>query len=310
MNNKTIILCLDIDETLMNSRTRPISLVDFNGSDDYDDASEWCHFLEDLHNYCQAKGFLLIVQIISAKQNALPDSTVDQVMRHLGRFLPLLDKYGDPIAVDLPKGQYLIRRHLKNNSQQDISTTIGGNIADINMAFNVADMLPSIHLCSGNKPGTLISSKAWVMKSIREHFQNAIPSLNMFLLDNSLFQLADVTLGSEGALPCFQAVSAARLEDDTSSSHEAKLKRTKICWEILDDCKQRIASRMDYLIGLEKKTQAESYSTPFPVLPPLSYIRRMVNANLYFKPNKKSVSSETFQTQKTDEVVSSMECLK
>lgn len=302
MNKKTIILCLDIDETLMNSKTKPDSLVDFNGSDKYDDASTWFHFLKDLHLHCQINGFLLVVQIISAKRNALPDSTVDQVMSHLGQFLPMLDEDGEPVDLDLSKGQYLIRRYLRNNSQQDISTKRGGNEKDIRMVLNVSDILPPIHLCSGNKPGTLASSKTWVMKSIREHFHNIVPSMNMFLLDNSPFQLAEAITGSEGAINCVQAVSAARLEEDVSSSYESKLNRKKICLKILQDCKQRIVQRIDFLKALESKMQAESHSEPFPVLPPLHLVRKMANLNLHFKPDEQSVSSKTSLAQKADAV--------
>lgn len=51
-----ICICLDIDETLINSKTQPEDLVDFNGSDSFDDARAWINCLDELKTYCASKG--------------------------------------------------------------------------------------------------------------------------------------------------------------------------------------------------------------------------------------------------------------
>jgi hypothetical protein len=303
MNEKTIVLCLDIDETVMNSKTKPARLVDFNGSEKYNDATAWLRFLEETHSLCQANGFSFLVQIISSKSDALPDTTVDDVMSHLSKFLSVLDDEGNPVDIDLPKNQYMIRRYLKNNRQEDISTKIRGTEDDICVITNTSHLLPPIHLCSNNKPGFPASSKAWVMRAIRKHFSDVFPSMNMFLLDNSSFQLAEASTGSDGAIPCVQVVSAGRLEENVSSDYRDKLKRKDVCLQILAECKRRIIQRIEFLKKQEHEEQRQSEPSETPPILHTIPATSMTNPNLHFKPEEKLLSANTGLLQGPDSVV-------
>ncbi len=279
MGKKMIILCIDIDETLMNSKTQPRSLVDFNGSNHYDDSSAWTNFIKDMRQFCHRRSFELLVQIISGKQNALPDDTVDLVMAHLGEFLPVVDKNGKPLSLMNTETQYIVRRYVENHHQIDILCDLG-EVANATIPWDTRALLPPIHLCFNNKPGDVVLSKAWVMKSIKEHFNEEIPAKNIILIDNNLGNLKEAATGSGGTTPCFQVVSAASLEKNIGSSFQDKKFRTRACTKVLNQCRELIIKRVREILKEEAALELKQAPQPcppirFPVLPPPASRRRL-----------------------------------
>ncbi|MBA2648368.1 MAG: hypothetical protein H0U75_02010 [Legionella sp.] len=276
---KRLVFCIDIDETLINSKTEPFSIIDFNGSAEYNDASAWVSFLDRMIDVCKQSGFSLIIQIISSKEQALPDDTVEHVMHQLRKFLPELNKAGDPL-LSINFETYTLRRHLMDNHQEDGIYKFGMS-SRMERYFD-PNVLPPIHLCFNNKPKTGTTSKAWVMKSIMEHFTDPIPPENIFLLDNQLYNLEEVAKGSFGTTPCFQIISARSLEQCTESTSEAKQRRTKACLKIFKQCERKLLERMEYVCAFTKSGMPE-HKTELPVLPgalpvlpkPASYFKRL-----------------------------------
>jgi hypothetical protein len=235
----TIVLCLDIDETVMNSKTEPYSLIDFNGVDTYADASAWTNFLKKMIRYCEERFILLIIEFISAKTEAIPDDTVEFIVKYFHEFLHVLNKNGEPIPKSYYPTHFILRRYLDENSQEDRLYIVRRTKGDVKV--DVKNELPPIHLCSNNQPGTKQLSKAWVMKAISEHFAEPIPAKNMFMLDNDLGNLEDISSGAKGTTPCYQAVSSHELEKLMYSS---KSLRTLSCTVILKELEIRIMTRV------------------------------------------------------------------
>ena len=164
----TIVLCLDIDATVLNSKTKPYSLIDFNGTDAYADASPWTDFLKRMERFCEERSILFIVQFISAKKGAIPDDTVAIIAKYFHEFLHVLNRNGEPIPKSYHPTHFILRRYLDENAQEDRVYVAGNTKGDVKV--DVKGELPPIHLPSKNKPGTKTMSKAWVMKVISEHF--------------------------------------------------------------------------------------------------------------------------------------------
>lgn len=242
-SEKTIVLCFDIDETVMNSQTLPITLIDFNGSNEYGDASAWINFLKKMTLYCQERSISLIVQMISAKMDALPDDTVEMISTYFHEYLHVLNKNGERVAKPYHPSRYILRRYLEENSQEDRVYLM--NRSDGDERVYEENELPPIHLCFKNKPGSEITSKSWVMKPISEHFNEPIPAKNMFMLDNDLSNLDDISFGSGGTTPCYQAVSAHDLE---WLAKAPKNVRTIACRLILEKLEARIIARVSEIL--------------------------------------------------------------
>ena len=254
-----IVIALDIDETLMNSKTRPFSLIDFNGSDTYGDASAWTDFLQRIVDHCEDKSIRPIVQIISSKEGANPDDTVDHVAMHLHKFLHVVDKHGEKLLKDFPMQDgcpthYFLKRHFGPDFTEDkccINTTLTRTITD-DTPVNISGELPPIHLCRNNHPTRTLPSKGLVMKKIREHFAVPIPAENMFLLDNNLDVQEELKEGVD--VLYFQGVSSYSLEEHC---YGLKEERTVLCKQILSDFETRVMQRVAYIV---KSRQTEDVS--------------------------------------------------
>ena len=193
-NKKIIILCLDIDQTIM-SHASPKDLIDINGSNIYGDGSAWIECLNEIKSYCEERSFQFIVQIITAKDDL--DRLVLQVFDFLYPFLYPLDKQGQPILkyIDPIKGYSASRDQLHfMNHKGKIKEYFNTNDFSLNVTTN-NNLLPPIHLCrynlindAGLKVTNLQNgfSKALVMKYISEHFDDMPPAENIFLLDDQL----------------------------------------------------------------------------------------------------------------------------
>lgn len=259
---KTIIICLDLDETLINSSTKPSHLIDFNGSSRYGDPSAWLAFLTEIKRHCELYGFQLIVQIISVKKGGVPSDLVDVAALHLSPFLHNLDKKGRIVShpkvtsrfpVEYPGAHthYCFMTHLGWHPKKYAKPIqevywekirfSGGGL----LTVNDEEILPPIHLCYDNYAKNCFS-KALVMQIISEHFYEPIPAGNVFLLDNDLSNIKEVQTGSNGLTPCYQAMSAHALE---ALKYDSKELRTIACLDILERFKNKILSRVSAILA-------------------------------------------------------------
>lgn len=198
INKKRIILCLDIDQTIF-SHDCPEEVLDYNGSDSFDDPSAWVNLLSEMKAYCEAHSFELVVQIVTAKSGV--DLLVCRAFYALESFLLPFNKYGkatrpfdDPTegyaSQDLPlyfiQHWDMVKRCKPKNKPETLVTD---------------DMLlPPIHICGSR-------SKASAIKYIADHFLEETPAENIFLLDDQEFNLRDIQRPPYG----YQGVSAYRL---------------------------------------------------------------------------------------------------
>jgi len=218
---KTIVVCLDIDETLINTPTD-----EFNGS-----VELWKSHLRRLKDYCRDHGLDFIVQIITAKPHI--DYLVDKVAYRLREFLPDYSADGtsvmharlDGIHEAIQPYYVMLYQDTIPQMAQRRRDRYGGEMVPVgDLSF-----LPAIHFCSGNQPEGA-GSKALVMDYIRCYFQKKIPSTQLILLDNNVAMLWDAETGAQGATPAFEAVSAHELEQFVDYS---KATREQICRDIL-----------------------------------------------------------------------------
>ncbi len=274
---KTIVLCLDIDECILNSRVHSQGFVDFNGSELYDDESAWINCLEQISGFCQWHDVDCIVQIISAKKTALPDSTTDIVSTRLAKFLHVLDKQGQRVVKDFSlieghPSHYLCRQYRIHNPSCDLLVEnarlkehhVEGynknhikHYADTILGFFNENELPPIHLCYKNDPPSFREPSKWqVMEVIRTFFSRPIPPKNMFMLDNSDGNLIKIRKGS----PPFQTISAQELEMDTSVA--GKPGRTLACKLIMEDMQAQILARVREICRETLEMHLKSSSAP------------------------------------------------
>lgn len=87
---KVIVLCLDIDQTLLDTRNSiDTNCYYFNGGSLENDAEFWRELLEDLKRDCITARFEFFVHIITAKYQATVDYTISAVVYHLSDFLEI-----------------------------------------------------------------------------------------------------------------------------------------------------------------------------------------------------------------------------
>ena len=235
---QTIVLCLDIDGTLIAQSDRA-DKADFIGSEDDNNASHWVNLLTRIKQRCAALNVHLIVQIITAKAAGGLDVTVDWVARYLHDFLKPLDKQGEWIdddTIPVSRGspvQYYAMFHLDEEepikSLCDNATLIfSTKQQDIINAL----LLPPIHVCYHNHPlGS--TSKAMVMDTISKHFGEVIPCDNMFLVDD--FHGVESDLKTHQ--PAYQFISSQSCNDAFRSLRAAAFQLLQI------EIEERIVAR-------------------------------------------------------------------
>jgi|GEM_PF-2143907 len=240
MYTERIILCLDIDQTIMNSNA-PEHLIDINGSDYYDDASAWVNFLTEMKTYCERHDVQFIVQIVTAKDRV--DILTEYVFNVLHPFLLPLNQHGevvhteramqlvDPTAEYVPT-QFHYAQHQGERHQRITSTTR----YDFDETTEEA-LLSPIHICG-------LTSKAAAMKYIAEYFHEITPAENMFLLDDQVWNIEDVQQPGYG----YQGILANTLRELESGTKE---ERTAACHEILATLKNKIETRVDIILALD-----------------------------------------------------------
>lgn len=227
MSHKTIVLCIDVDDTLINHNNGTLT---FNGS-----VSLWSGFLSMLRNDCESAGYKLIIQIISAKKSGNIDSTIHFLMKHLQPCLPARTCSGTRYDSD-PK-YYNVMFHVQG---RHIKKKIHlGRIYDYidNYSSMVSDpiLLPAIHICYCNNQG--FTSKAKVMKQISEHF--SVPPENMFLLDNDERNRRDIDSGAYGRFSFVSAHDLGRLRDPAHTEQ-----RNLACQTILSQLRALIKTHL------------------------------------------------------------------
>ncbi len=275
IDEKTIVLCLDIDQTIV-SHASPYDVVDYNGSDDYDDATVWVNFLTELKAYCEARSFRFFVQLISAK--ALPDYLVVNVFQALHAFLLPLNKKGNVIrAFDDPtKGYVLADEQLhfmlsRDNINRWMPTANAKEvIANNDYIITDEELLPPIHLCKYNRVirkqfdmlGIGIGygasySKAMVMKYISTWFEREIPASNLFLFDD---QFANTTDAEQSGFQGVLAENMFELEKGT------KAERAIACREILEKLKNKIQAHVNSIFDQEISEEEQNCKSTAPSL--------------------------------------------
>ena len=263
---KILVLCLSVDQVLINTKTLPYTLVDFNRSNEYDDASVWLSFIKKMQQQCANYGIQFVVQIITSKIVGQPDKALDRVAKFFSSVLVELMFNGTLMPSKFPTleisglgvipARYYAKSYMQGerpkleiyDNGEDSYLRIFSPIADESDIVFPIDLnlrgswyyecLPAIHTCYNNHPVTGLSSKACVMQLI-SHFFNGIPPKNMFLLDND--NALDINNCAEGLTPIYQYVSAKELEYLSTDSKE---NRTLACQRILSELESRFLARL------------------------------------------------------------------
>lgn len=209
--NSTIVLCIDIDGTLIDSCQVHIHQVHFTGSIKNNDADHWVRLLLCLQQVCAQLNVHFIVQIISAKISGQIDNTVDWVAKYLHTFLKPLNGDAQPIESHcsdydgIPTQYYAMCHRAANQTFKYLCDNLTVNQELMGIQSIVDDaLLPPIHICFQNHPLGW-SSKAMVMETISKHL-GGIPRSNMIMLDNSC-QVATEIANYKTVYQCVSASS-------------------------------------------------------------------------------------------------------
>ena len=266
-----LVLCLDIDQTLMNSKTLPHTLVDFNGSNEYGDASIWLNLIGKMQRHCATFGIQLVVQVITAKVSGHTDDTVDRVAKYFssvlvelrpdGSFFPRKFPFRQIDGLGEVPAQYHAMRHVDGglseqiiyDNREDLCVKKQFPTADLSeMIFEMDldqhdtfgdEFLPAIHICYRNHPVTQVTSKACVMQRI-SCFLRGVPAENMFLLDDA--NELDLISGAGGLTPAYQHISAKEL---ARLSADSKENRTLACQLVLAELESRLFARVADIVN-------------------------------------------------------------
>ncbi len=174
---RTVVLCLDVDNMLINPQTSPerTKFFDINGEDELiyvpnhnitQQPTGWYMFLQKLQQICTSKGVELNVQIISAKTSGDADDTINAVVTILYPFLKPMNTGTGTLYDDTMPSQYLYQVHVGENIENKRKNNMYSSTSSANLGFFEDDFaLPSIHIVLHNKDsGT--TSKVKVMKHI------------------------------------------------------------------------------------------------------------------------------------------------
>ncbi|MDF1826922.1 MAG: ankyrin repeat domain-containing protein [Legionellaceae bacterium] len=252
MNHKRIILCLDIDQTIINSNA-PDNLVDINGSDYYDDATPWVNFLTEIKTLCAQQAFQFFVQIITAKDRV--DIHTERVFNALHPFLLPLNQHGEVVHteraiqfVEPTEGYVPTQFHYTNHQAERQHRLASTTRLDFNEKIE-SGLLAPIHICG-------LTSKAEAMKYIAEYFHDITPAKNVFLLDDQMWNIEDVQQPAYG----YQGVLANKLRE---LEHDTKEARTLACHELFTTLKNKIEARIQAIMVHMHKTRGPS---PIPII--------------------------------------------
>lgn len=263
MLQKNFLLVLDVDETLLNSKTESRFGFDFNGSKGFNDASGWLGLIDEVEEICRAQGYQLIVKFLSAKISGTVDDTIDACHQFLRAHTALRysdgGKYKEPtrksyVAMRHLKGQELIERFFNHNFKDC------HNLSTEGFAYaNKAQVMPSIHVCNENKETvsregikTFITSKATVLEKLRLYY--GLTSDHILLVDNSEMVKIDLETGAGGTTPVFNMVYCPQLEE---LQYHSKVQRTVAANAVFNDIKTQVSKQLMRLLGLQSHAQVE-----------------------------------------------------
>ena len=235
---KIIVLCIDIDDTLINHQNGKIS---FNGT-----PAMWLEFLTNLQMHCESNGFKLVVQIISAKASGNVDCTVNLVVEHLFQFLTVLTEDAN---VWFPPSPFVYHAMFHVEHRQLKKKILhNSHMEYIDNYQPIADnsLLPAIHICQRNVVSRNHTSKALVMRHISQHFNETVPASNLFLLDNDAYHKHDLESGIHA--PQYTFVSAYELQRLCLFS---AMERATACQQILANLDLIIKARITSILDAE-----------------------------------------------------------
>lgn len=237
MSNKTIVLCLDVDDTLINYDH---GILSFNGS-----AALWSDFLSRFRYDCNRAGCKLIIQIISAKQSGNVDATIQNIVKSLHHFLPARTRSGsryESSAHEYYAMFHVDGFHIKKKIRCD---QLYDCINHYRSIPGQSVVIPAIHICCRNVHGH--TSKAKVMRQISEFFN--VPAANMFLLDNDEGNRRDLETGAKGLTPRYTFISAQELWRLRKPAD--KNERDQACHQLLGVVQVILKQRIDDILAEE-----------------------------------------------------------
>lgn len=233
---KTVLVCLDIDDTLINFKTG-----EFNGS-----VHLWRSAFRRIKAESQEKGFECVFQIITSKYRV--DVFVDKVAHALREFLIEYDM--DDSSGTLSKDGYLILTHTKNTRTPFNVSRKSGHIVVEPVSES---RFPAIHLCGiGDKRAI---SKAYVMHYLSLKLGNKedgpIPCEQIFMLDDN-----EIIQHRDGGLPIYTCVCAKELQQFADYSSAV---REELAHKIVSRFEATIKNRLLNLV--EPSCEERSTST-------------------------------------------------
>ncbi len=261
MPNNVFILSLDIDETLINSKsTTKQDVFDFNGSDTFNDASVWLDMIAHAKTLCEIRGYQLIVKLITAKKGKTVDDTVDACHRYLPRLFIARTENGN--AYDINEDTfYYAQLHVDGQIRNErFSNLLFLNNKDKKGEGWLVedDFMPAIHVCqnnlmmgSSNAGNYFYTSKACVLEKVRLFYD--IEPEQMLHVDNSLCVEADLKSGAKGLTPTFFNVMCHDLETLMFSD---KRNRTVAAQTLISHLKDVLVIQINTLPDLSEKMGA------------------------------------------------------
>lgn len=263
---RLFILTLDIDETVLNSRTDPSLGFDFNGSEQYNDASGWLSLIEDLEVLCQAQGYKLAIKFLTAKSNGKVDDTVDACHQYFTKHLYLRNKNGEQYKPPTRKS-YIVHRHLNgqtlkemffnHNFKENKGLSVNGKL------LNLGQLMPSIHVCAGNagahptNQSVAMTSKALVLEKIKTFY--GVNLEQMLHIDNADWVVKDLQRGDRGATTAFNMVHCYELE---KLKLKRKTLRTQAAKNLFEKVKIQVAEQLKQSVELYQPQLPEQELCP------------------------------------------------
>ncbi len=262
MVNKFFVLTLDIDETVLNSKTHKQYGYDFNGSQGFNCASGWHTLIGDVRELCRAQGYELALKFLSAKTSGTVDDTIDACHQYFSDEIFLRTsnskRYKAPTKIS-----YAVQRHVFGKTYTEIffnkNFPLTHNFTDKGMSFSNTALMPAIHICYQNElenndtlMGIYISSKACILEKIRRFY--GLHTDQMLHVDNANWVATDLKTGAQGKASCFNMIHCHELEQLQKSDKNA---RTLVANQVFEKIKLQVSLQLQRLSNLQEEIMKE-----------------------------------------------------
>jgi hypothetical protein len=259
MSNPILVLAIDLDYTIVNSRTSDFNNIDYNGTTTdangklkSNDSHMWLYYLNIIMTAAENRGFTLVPLLLTAKKDGVPDFLVARVAQALQSVMRPRTKNGIPTPISADDPTYYAMRHIDENCYKvqipyapDANSGYEIDMYQTVMYANHTDLIAPVHICYNNTKDGLekITSKTAVLNIIKQYFN--IPSANVFLLDDEAMHQTNARKAG------YNTINAGNLS--ILRRHTVQ-ERADACREILKETQSRILERITQLQAQKNPT--------------------------------------------------------